>query len=268
MNDAGDMAQNGYFSPNGIHVFAHRGFCEGGLQENTIASFSKALEAGATHLETDVQATGDGIAVLFHDDDLLRIAGVSERIDQVTLQELRAMNQQTQLIPTLQEALEALTAARFNLDLKSKASIEPAVAAVIESKAFDRVLISSFSESRRRKAMHLLSAIEVSGDSNRRRVTVTGAGLTRILGLVACSWFGWYAAFNRLSRSIDALQIPEHAGPISLKTKKLLGFAKRSGLRVYYWVVNDSQKMNELIGLGAAGVITDRVDVAVQSLRH
>ena len=60
-------------------IFAHRGLVfEGDRQvvdENTIDSFELALAAGADYLETDLQLTKDGIAVLFHDSDLSRLVG-------------------------------------------------------------------------------------------------------------------------------------------------------------------------------------------------
>ena len=95
------MRQLPYFSPSGIHVFAHRGLCLAGIQENSLSSFEAAISAGATHIETDVQATSDGVAVLFHDDDLERIAGVKRDISQLSLAELRELNAATGLIPTL-----------------------------------------------------------------------------------------------------------------------------------------------------------------------
>lgn len=47
-------------------AFAHRG-AKAIAPENTIEAFSRALEMGATGLESDVWVTADGIAVLDHD---------------------------------------------------------------------------------------------------------------------------------------------------------------------------------------------------------
>ncbi len=46
--------------------FAHRG-ARAHEQENTLAAFSRALEMGATGLESDAWVTADGLAVLDHD---------------------------------------------------------------------------------------------------------------------------------------------------------------------------------------------------------
>jgi glycerophosphoryl diester phosphodiesterase len=249
-----------YFSPSGLHVFAHRGLCLGGIQENTLAAFAAALAAGATHIETDVQATADGVAVLFHDDDLERIAGVKRDISGLTLVDLRNLNAATALIPTLDEALIGLPEARFNIDIKRANAIAPTVVALVEHRAADRVLVSSFSERRRKKALSPLSeaGFEVA----------TSAGLTRILALYLCVRLCWFAGFKALSRKIDALQIPFDQKVLDLTHPRLLKFAATAGVRVHYWVVNDAAKMHELVALGASGIVTDRADVAVTQLRH
>jgi len=57
-----------------IDLVAHRGEPELG-PENTLAGFTGALISGARYLETDVQLTRDGIAVLCHDGSLTRVTG-------------------------------------------------------------------------------------------------------------------------------------------------------------------------------------------------
>lgn len=68
--------------------FAHRG-AAGHCPENTMASFARALELGATGIETDVQMTRDGKLVLIHDESLQRTAGTPEWIKDITLEEAR-----------------------------------------------------------------------------------------------------------------------------------------------------------------------------------
>jgi len=56
-------------------VVAHRGFAAR-YPENTIEALQAAVDCGARHVEVDVQLTSDHVAVLLHDDDLQRTAGV------------------------------------------------------------------------------------------------------------------------------------------------------------------------------------------------
>ncbi len=44
---------------------------------NTLIGFEAALQAGARYLELDVQLTADGVPVLYHDSDTLRMSGVA-----------------------------------------------------------------------------------------------------------------------------------------------------------------------------------------------
>lgn len=44
---------------------------------NTLIGFEAALQAGARYLELDIQLTADGVPVLYHDADTLRMSGVA-----------------------------------------------------------------------------------------------------------------------------------------------------------------------------------------------
>jgi glycerophosphoryl diester phosphodiesterase len=57
-----------------LTLVAHRGEPET-WPENSLAGFAGVLAAGARHIETDVQFTHDGVAVLSHDPSLARMTG-------------------------------------------------------------------------------------------------------------------------------------------------------------------------------------------------
>lgn len=69
-------------------IIAHRGASEL-APENTLAAFQKACEDKAEGIEFDVQLTKDNQAVVFHDEDLLRIAGKEILIKDLTAEELK-----------------------------------------------------------------------------------------------------------------------------------------------------------------------------------
>ena len=73
-------------------AFAHRG---GALEaeENTLEAFAHAAALGFTHVETDVQATRDGAAVLFHDDTLDRMTGAAGRLEALSAAEVEEILQ-------------------------------------------------------------------------------------------------------------------------------------------------------------------------------
>jgi len=249
-----------YFSPSGIHVFAHRGLVSDKSAENTLAAFQDALDAGATHLETDVQATKDGVAVLFHDNTLGRVARIDSDVKDLTFEQLRQIELPGGPIPSLQEALEKMPHARFNLDIKRANAIAPTVRAIIAASGQDRVLVSSFSEARRRKAMRLLRAqgLEVA----------TGLGLTKILLAVFTAKLRMRRAFNLVVQGVHAVQVPYEHPLINPLNPRLIEYALDAGLQLNYWVVNDAQTMHELVALGATGIVSDHADVAAKALRH
>ena len=66
-----------------MKFIAHRGAC---LEEteDTLRALLRAAEYGAYAVECDPRYTKDGILVLFHDDDLLRLAGDPARVSDLT----------------------------------------------------------------------------------------------------------------------------------------------------------------------------------------
>jgi glycerophosphoryl diester phosphodiesterase len=248
----------GYFSPALPRIFAHRGFAaDHAAAENTIQAFRAALELGATHLESDIQVTQDGVPVLFHDDDLLRVAGLPRKINEVTLFELMELPLlEGGKIPTLREALTELPSARFNLDLKVWPAVAPSVELIRELGAENRVLVSSFSDRRRAKAMRLFD-----------KPVVSSAGSVRVLALwlAAKLHFGWL--ISALAHPVQALQIPTGKGPIRFDSPAFMRQMKAVGLELHYWTINEADEMLRLVALGADGIVTDRTDIAVNTLR-
>ena len=94
----------------GYH-YAHRGYFDNdaGIPENSLASFSAAIEEGYA-IELDVQMSKDGIPMVFHDADLERMCGVKGKIWEYSYAELAEMKLlgTDEGIPTLAEALELI----------------------------------------------------------------------------------------------------------------------------------------------------------------
>ena len=134
-------------------VLGHRG-ASARETENTAAAFRRARTDGADGVELDVLLSATGEVMVFHDDDLARLAGRPERIGDLPYRALR----EVQLpggttIPTLEEALEACGPDLLvNVELKANelgfgpmAALVEAVAEVIaRTDSAGRVLVSSF----------------------------------------------------------------------------------------------------------------------------
>jgi glycerophosphoryl diester phosphodiesterase len=131
-------------------VLGHRG-ASAHATENTLDAFRRARADGADGVELDVMRCGSGEVVVFHDEDLARLAGRPERIDRLPWRELAEVELTGGgRIPLLSDVLEELADLLVNVELKasrvwSGTLLAPAVARIIDRMgAADRVLVSSF----------------------------------------------------------------------------------------------------------------------------
>ena len=86
--------------------YAHRGLHGGADPENSLSAFAAAISAGMG-IECDVQQTGDGLAVVFHDWELDRLTRESGPVARHTAAELSqiALGSGTDRIPALRDLL-------------------------------------------------------------------------------------------------------------------------------------------------------------------
>jgi glycerophosphoryl diester phosphodiesterase len=245
-----------YFSPAPPRILAHRGL-QVDAPENTMLAFSKAAALGITHLETDVHATRDGVAVISHDADLKRTAHRNERVDQLTLAELRSIDLGNgESFITLSELLEAFPHACFNIDIKSLAAAEPAATAILKAGAVGRVLITSFNDKRRRAATDRMPGVATSASAPSFILAFVLARLN--LGRLAA----------RVLSHVDAVQIPEKIAFLHTCTRRTVRIFHAAGLEIHVWTVNDPISMTRLFSHGVDGVFTDRADIAVKVLER
>ena len=238
-------------------VIGHRG-AKGLAPENTLPAFRAGIAAGADGVEFDVQRTVDGHLVVFHDDDLKRLAGVDGRIVKSTLAMLRELDvgryagpqYAGEVIPTLDEVLDTLPddcflnieAKRFRM--RSDGLEAGLVEAIQRRNLFDRCLVSCFNP---------LILWRIGRRDRRIRL-----GLLYDPDLPLMMGVGWPRRVMR----VDALH--PWAGQV---TQKLVDQAHREGRPVNTWTVNAPVEMRRVIDLGVDGIITDRPDVLAAMLR-
>ena len=240
---------SGWFAGPLPRVLAHRGL---GIDvpENTEAAFEKAVGAGALYLETDVNATADGIAVAAHDPTLDRVAGRPERVADLTLEQLRLVDLGSgQRFSTLAELLLALPTSRFNIDIKSADAAAPAAAAIEAAGARDRVLITSFSTRRRRSASVLLPGV------------ATSASAAEFVPALIAAKLGLVPLVRLFLRRVDAVQIPRTIYGIETTTARTVRRLHAAGVEVHVWTIDDVDEARLLFERGVDGVVTDRVDL-------
>lgn len=242
------MALAGFFDAPGPRVFAHRGLALD-APENSLLAFLTALANGATHLETDVHVTRDGVAVLSHDPDLTAF-GRPERIDDLTFAELgRIRLPAGQVVASLSEALDAFPEAPFNIDVKADAAADSTIQAVLKNRATHRVLITSFSETRRRDTVAGLPTVATAPSS---------VEFARVLAAAAVNARG---LAGRLLDGFTAVQVPERAGILRIVSPRFVRLMHSLDVEVHVWTVNDTLVMDRLLAIGVDGIVTDRCDI-------
>ncbi|MDU0345867.1 glycerophosphodiester phosphodiesterase family protein [Microbacterium sp. KSW2-29] len=254
------MTRHPYLFPDAPRVLAHRGLvtpdaAEHGVVENSFAAVASAHAAGAAYVESDCHLTADGEVVLFHDDDLRRVADDPRAIADVRLHELEDLMSERGGLITLAQALEAFPEVRFNLDVKAAAAAD-GVGRLVAPHA-DRVLVTSFSDERRLAA---LAAAEAAGAAQRPATSPGSATVARLLAALALRRTRRVRA---LLDGLDALQIPERQGPVRVVTPGLVRAAHAAGVEVHVWTVNAEDDMARLLDAGVDGLVTDRTDAAL-----
>ena len=227
---------------------AHRGasaYCP----ENTMAAFARAVELGATAIETDVQMTSDGQLVLIHDESLERTTGLPKLVKDVTLEELRRLDAGSwfdpafrgERIPTLRELLELVESGplQVNLELKNGVVRYPGLeeAVIEEVRRFGmsaRVILSSFNH------YSLVHCKRIAPDIR--------TGVLYMEGL--------YEPWDYAARiGADALH-PYHYAVMPEWVKK----AAERRIACHPFTVNEPDEMRRLLAAGVAGIITDYPD--------
>lgn len=140
--------------PGAPLVIGHRG-ASALATENTTAAFARARADGADGVELDVLLSRDGEVMVFHDDDLRRLAGRPERVCDLSRARLQGLTLVGGgRIPTLDEALLACGPDLLvNVELKANGLFDELVSPLVDGvgrvierhRAADRVLVSSFS---------------------------------------------------------------------------------------------------------------------------
>lgn len=232
-------------------AFAHRGWHLGDLEgmENSLSAFRQAVTEGYRYVETDVHATSDGVVVVHHDAALDRTTDGSGLIGQQTWAQLRTVKiGGREPLSRLEDVLEELPQARFNIDVKADQAVEPFVRTVERAGAYDRVAAASFSDARLARIRRLAGPKLVTAMGPRAVAVMWANGFLPLISLRA------------LARGAMA-QVPVRQGRLKVVDKAFLRQATRVGVEVHTWTVDDPAEMRLLLDLGVHGIVTDRPDL-------
>ena len=229
-------------------IIGHRGAC-GYAPENTLASFSKALEFGVDMIEFDVHLCKSGELVVIHDATVDRTTNGTGYVKNLTLSELQKLDAGNgEKVPTLQEVLALINRKCIvNIELKGPHTALP-VAQVIQEYIqknnwhYSDFLVSSF---------------------NHRQLAIVKQLDSQIpLGvLVRCV----PVHYAQIAEELDAVAI------IAYYQETENGFIQDShkrGLNFYVWTVNEPNDIQEMFALGVDGIIGNYPDRILKELER
>jgi glycerophosphoryl diester phosphodiesterase len=230
-------------------LIGHRGYA-GKYPENTLVGFRAAAQAGLAMVELDVRLSRDRHLVVIHDVDLVRLAGIHSRVDELTLTELQEIDAGTwfdpafsgERIPTLADVFAALPPEMgINVEIKPGVhepedpsdGIERQVLAVIDRFARHRQpLISSFNPAILRRVRDL---------SHSQPLAVLSDVRSQPDGLALC-------------KTVTATSWHPHQ---SLVTAQRVAKAHSRGLKVYPFTVNSAAGLRRMKAALVDGVFSD-----------
>lgn len=220
----------------GMTIWTHRG--KPGA-ENALSGFQLAWENGINHFETDLQLTKDGVLVLSHDPDLLRLTGNSHQIIDLTLNQL-------QLYPiagtdpwcTFEELITHFPLGHISIDLKSDEAVYPFIE-MAKSYNFENWVVGSFSSDRVKAVRKALPDIKTA--LTPQEVLLMMIGFTP----------------KGLTKELHFAMVPPKQYRLPIVTKRFVKKCKSMDIKVFVWTINTEIEYQKMKELEIDGVITD-----------
>jgi len=216
-------------------VIAHRG-ASAYEKDNSIESFSKAIEMGADMIEFDVRRTCDGVLVAQHDPTIR-----SKRIADITYAEIKTMDDD--ILTLKQVLLLARGKTKLDIELKELGYEKESVDLVLQYFNIDDFVMTSFKSG-------CLDAIK-------RYIPEIKLGF-----IMGNRQFKEYLIPVKLALDVGADYL---VLSYILASEKLLKSAKDNGLDVLVWTVDDRQDLQHFLSDDLVdGVVTNYPDLAIQ----
>jgi glycerophosphoryl diester phosphodiesterase len=222
-----------------VEITGHRG-SKVRAPENTLSAIRQAISESADYAEIDVQTTADGIVVLLHDADLMRVASVNQRLRDINYSELKDIDVgswfspefSSERIPTLQEAIDlARGRIKLNIELKfnwADPTLSQKVGNIIRQKGFTSECVVS--------SLNFQALTEIK----------------RNFSDITTGFIVFHVAGTLSRMEADFLSI-NAARAFPRLVRKL----HRQGRAVHVWTVNDLNNVISMIEMGVDNIITD-----------
>ena len=248
-------------------------------------------------METDVSITKDGVVILSHDTTLDRKTNVTGAIADWNYSDLiaqkvdfgytnptkdgvlsgervhftdkdgvekyptdvdypegvEARDDTVFLATTLEELIVAFPENRINVEIKQEgelgfAALKEILRLLEKHDAYDRVVLASFHDELYEEYKRLQEAGEVPDEF------MYSPGIGGVVKFYVLHLLGLDVFFGD---GMCVFQLPTEEYGFSLATKGLVNRAHDHNLAVHYWTINDPEEMEQLIDIGADGIMTD-----------
>jgi glycerophosphoryl diester phosphodiesterase len=240
---------------------AHRG-AMAYAPENTLAAFEVGIEQKATWIESDVQLSKDGVAVLIHDTTLTRTTNVEEvfpdrapwKVADFTLDEIKQLDAGSwfgeefagEQVPTLAQMVSQVRSSRSGIIMELKSpelypGVEQEVIDVFDS--FPGYVNSALASER-------LAVQSFNWDSMATYAELQPEVPVGLLGTVPVAELADYAEW--------ADQVNPNYGAV---TADYVDAVHEAGMVINTYTVNAVADMARLLDYGVDGIITNRPDV-------
>lgn len=248
---------------SGPEIIAHRGY-SARAPENTLAALRLAVQARADAVEFDLHFTADREPVLFHDFTLDRTSGASGRLEERTLDALRALDVGAwfgqafagERIGTFRDALELLATHRHPDGPVRR--VYPEIKGWRDDDDAARVI----DELRASGWLEHACVISLDWDVL-ERVRARDARVT--LGLVFDDDRQFDAAIELAKADGRTLIDPDHR--LLLANPRRARQAHDAGIDVACWTVNDPDAARALVAMGVTRLTTNEVDLIREAIR-
>ncbi len=221
-----------------VTAIAHRGD-PSAARENTLPSFAAAAAAGADWVELDLRRTRDGAIVVLHDQTLERLWGLDASVGDLDADEVTALGQGGERIPTLGHVLAAVELPLM-VDFTRREVVEGALSAVRAAGALARAQFVTGNV----PALQLLRGLSARARIGLTWTEGTEPPLALLAELGAECWNPWSG----------------------LVTAEGVAAVHTAGLLVSCWTVDEEEEMARVVEAGVDAVVSNRIGELVRFL--
>ncbi|MBA7669414.1 Glycerophosphodiester phosphodiesterase [subsurface metagenome] len=224
---------------NNILVIGHTG-ASSIAPENTLKSFQKAIELKADFIEFDLRLSKDGEIVIIHDENTLDTTGHNGLVNEMTLRELKQLDNGGEKIPTLTELIKI---AKGKIKIQSEIKV-PGVTQDLVNILRKNVLIESSIVS----CFEIVELLKIKEIEPTLRI---GYLIPRVLtNIRIIKRYVLRAIKNEFYAIHPNYQVVD---------REFVELAHDNSLKVNVWTVNEERIMRKLIDLSVDGIMTEDI---------